>query len=664
MRFRPVLASAFALVLALAAAFVLQGVPVRGDDAPVDTVRLKNGRVVKGRVIDRGTYVIVEHPGGIGAVQIERAEIQTIEIAGRPPEPPKDVDVVVTNVGTEIVGQVEIRDSGRTIVVKRVQGLGTGGGTGEIAFDHRQVRQIIWSRRATEAQQQAVPEGVGAVVEKLVDTLGSDDEGARRKAREDLYRLGVFALPYLEARLATAPPALKTVLEEVLSAARIKTYLTPALAEKLPGIDRRLIDGDPAARLDAAQELLMAGPRECVPVLVFLVERERDARVRAFLVGQLARLGRNEELVELLDRTRDGSLKLAAAIALGDNGVYIGVPVVIEALKIEDLKVRKLAIENLEAWTGQFLGFFADDEPAKRADAVKRWEEWWTKEGKAFADASVRATVRRHEISEDEKTEGVAYWKAAHEVWQDAIKEHLEGEARRDHLDRAWLYFRKAIDKYPGFVTARISLAVLLYVELGQPEEARRELDLVLTRYVDDGSRFSRETAHFHLARIAHLRKEWATAEKHYRQAVPADGQGHPFEARLGLGRCLYDRAVQDDALAAERRKELLEAALEQLGAASAAVDAYELEVAGSTKEGAAEELAALRPYKTGGFLKSVEQARAELKRTAGEIQFLRGRTFAALKRDAEARKAYTAALDLDPGNALYKGALGAWSEK
>lgn len=659
MRSGPVLA----LALAAAVAGLLPGTPARADDAPLDTVRLKNGKVVKGRVSDRGPYVIVEHPGGIGAVQIERAEIQSIEMASRPAAGPKELDIVVLTSGQEIAGEVEIRDSGRTIVVKRVSGAAAGGG-GEMTLDHRSVRQIVWSKQATEAQQRGAPEGVGATVEKLVDALGSEDEVVRRRAREDLYRLGVFALPYLEARVPTASPALRAVLEEVLASARVKTYLSPALAEKLPGIERRLIDGDAGARLAAAQELVMAGPRECVPAVVFLVERERDGRVRAFLIGQLAKLGRNEELVELLDRTKDGSLKLAAAVALGDNGVYIGVPVVIEALRIDDASVRKLAIDRLEAWTGQFLGFFADDAPAKRAEAVTRWEEWWAKDGKAFADASVRATVRRHEIGEDEKTEGIAYWKAANEVWEQAIAKHLEGEARRDHLERAWLYLRKSIDKYPALVTARISLAVLLYVELGQPDEAKRELDLVLTRYADDGSRLSREEAHYHLARIAHLRKEWGTAEKHYRLAAPAPGRGHAFEAHLGLGRCLYDRAVQDDALAAERRKELLEAALERLAAASAAVDAYELDLDGSTKEGAAEELAALRPYKSGGFLKSIEQGKAELRRTAGEIHYLRGRTFAALKRDEEARKAYTAALELDPGNALYKGALAAWSEK
>jgi tetratricopeptide (TPR) repeat protein len=669
-----------ALVLALAAAAAAGLAPA----ALADTVKLKSGQVIRGRVQDRGSYVIVERdistsatrtaatrtaapvtgtaaavtatartPPASASVRIERAEIESIEIDGQAARPPRDLDVVVFASGDELAGRVEIRGEGREVVIVGEQGQG------EVVVDGRQVRTILWSKRAAEEQRKG-EQGIGTAVQKVLADLVSGDAEAKKRAADKVHELGVYALPYLESRAGDEDPAIREAIRNVLEVARLKTYATRALAERVPGLARTLVEGSEAERLQALKEAVVASPRDTVPILVHLARRDTSKAVRAFALGQLTLMDRTQELVELLDE-QDATLRFAAAIALGDNGVLVGVPLVIEGLKHEEVAVRKVSIAKLEAWTGQFLGFFAEDAPEKRAQAVRRWEEWWAKEGEELLARSLRATIRRGDVTEDEKTEGLAHWTNAQALWDSVALAGLEGEDRRREMQKVRFALEKSLERYPHNVTARIGLAVVLYVELGDRAAAAKELETVLRRYDQDSTDPSRREAHFHLGRIARLERRWLEGESHLKLALSLDGKN--VDSLRELAQLEYDRAIADEALAREERRKLLDESVGHFGAALAAIDAYQLEL-GERAEQAADGIALARPFERGKFLESVDRVKLELRRAAADVRFLRGRSSAALGRIPDALADYGVAYELEPDNPLYRGALEAWAPR
>ena len=52
-----------------------------------------------------------------------------------------------------------------------------------------------------------------------------------------------------------------------------------------------------------------------------------------------------------------GLVGLAAAFALGDAGIYAGVPILIEALRLSDVEIRTVAFQKLTEYTGQHFGY-------------------------------------------------------------------------------------------------------------------------------------------------------------------------------------------------------------------------------------------------------------------------------------------------------------------
>ena len=443
-----------------------------------------------------------------------------------------------------------------------------------------------------------------------------------------------------------------------MAAARIKSYLTQDIVEKVPGLSRRLTDPEARERVQALKEAAVAAPRDCAALFVYIAKTDSNKDVRAFVLGQLTLENRTQELIELL-QAQDGSLRLAAAVALGDNGVYVGVPVVLEALKLEDAAVRKVAIGKLEAWTGQFLGYFADDPPEKRAAAIERWEQWWAANGKKFVEDSLRATVRKDEVTEDEKAKGLAEWMRAQKAWDavEAANPPLKGDERKSELEKVRFLLQKALDLYPNCVNARLALGILSYTELGDPATAKRELEIVLARYDEDGGDLTKILAHYHLARLAQADKRWSEADRHYRQARSIDSAN--WEVVGALGRLSYERALGDEALGLPERKATLEDAVKFLTEAIQAVDSHEIEVRESAK--AADAVEVETPFKRGAFLKTIDQAKESLTRTAAELRYQRGRALAALQRGDEAYNDYAAAAQLVPESEVYKGAAAAW---
>src|SRR5207248_10373413 len=123
---------------------------------------------------------------------------------------------------------------------------------------------------------------------------------------------------------------------------------------------------------------------------------------------------RYDELSQVLKMHEHGQWRLVAALELGDAGIYVGIPVVIEALKLDGERfkdVRSLAIEKLKAWTHQGnLGYLPEmEDKADRDVAVARWESWWATHGQSWAEKNSR--VEGASVSDADKVKALDLWR-------------------------------------------------------------------------------------------------------------------------------------------------------------------------------------------------------------------------------------------------------------
>lgn len=76
----------------------------------------------------------------------------------------------------------------------------------------------------------------------------------------------------------------------------------------------------------------------------------------------------------------DPTKRIKAIIAIAKEKDIKAVPLLVNRLEDEDENVRIAAIETLKELTGKDLGYRALDPLYKRAEAVKRWQEFLEKE--------------------------------------------------------------------------------------------------------------------------------------------------------------------------------------------------------------------------------------------------------------------------------------------
>ncbi|MHC4473225.1 MAG: HEAT repeat domain-containing protein [Planctomycetota bacterium] len=106
---------------------------------------------------------------------------------------------------------------------------------------------------------------------------------------------------------------------------------------------------------------------------------EEDPRTRgscAFVLGLI----RDRRTIRPLEDALDdpvASVRYEVATALGQLGVPAGYPVLIDGLSDDSIRNRFKAHEALTLLTSLDFGYEHDASPSDRADAVRRWQEWY-----------------------------------------------------------------------------------------------------------------------------------------------------------------------------------------------------------------------------------------------------------------------------------------------
>jgi tetratricopeptide (TPR) repeat protein len=635
--------------------------------ALADTVVLRDGRVISGRVTEQGDMIYIE-VRDLGGIAVSRSEVVRIESADRPAGPQVMKDKLLLKDGRIVVGDARLTPDGTEVIV----GLGD---RGEVRHPRSAVSVIQWRDGRAEAAGAGPADEherrLNETIDRRVRELMHGTDGEKLEARRELLALGAFSRTYLDQVAAKHGDALSGVLADLGRLEALRKVMPSRAEEAIPRLGERLVSPDATERESAVRAVVMEVPDQVGPLLLHMVKEDKAPRVRAYCVSQLGALRRYEELAEVL-KLPDGQLRLAAAFTLGDAGIYAGVPILIEALRLSDLEIRTVAIQKLTAYTGQHFGYRPQSSPEERDRAVAQWNRWWNENGTRIVTDSIRTTAPSSEggvVTNEDALQARELWTEANrlitttEGVEEGPVDPAAATTRLQRLERAADLLRQALDLDPSISSARMTRAVLLYEELNLPRDAERQLNLIISRAQHDAAASpdaAKKFANYHLGVIALREGSWERATVRFSQSLQYDpgfldalialGDTH-----LGLALAPVEAGGSDDVAA---RKESLAAARRTFLDALKSVERQEADLRAVTRDLMAEAPDSLQE---GQVMQAVRKSLKELQRRRATIHFRIGRVCAALQDDAGTLEAYRMANSLDPKNEVYRGALRAW---
>ena len=641
--------------------------------AEADTVYLRDGRILKGKIVDKGDTLFIAFPR-FGGITVERADVIRIEVDEEEQAAGGEQDTVVLKDKKIIQGDVRMSADGTEVIVSL-------GKKGEVRHPRSAVDRILW-RDGREEKTDPVMEDkeageLRAKIRRLVDDLartkpnGSPDLGIQGAARQELLALGVFARGHLEALDGERKQRVIEILEALDRLEGIRRVLPGLVERKVPRVAERLIAEDPGIREGAVRAVTMEMPHKCGRLLLHMVKVDPSPVVRAFCVSRLSALRKFEELAEVLRTGRSGPLKLAAAFALGDAGIFAGVPILIDALSLSDPTIRAAAAHKLREYTKQTFGYRPNAPEEQREAAIKKWRDWWAENGRDLVRQGIKEVAPNLEgarLTDEERQEALRLWGEAAAMIATDQEAAEAGDLKRDddrriRLERALSFLRRALDLDPSLSSARMTRAVLLYEELDRPDQATQELNRILDRAEhDEGDPDeARKFAHYHLGKIAMNGKAYRKATLAYSQSLQYDEdyldalQG---QADAYLGLALDDR--DGESLKPEKRLEALNSARLAFDRALTAMEARDRSLMKMIEDLQDKSTKNLQETQV---IQAVRRSRGALKRRKAQVHFNLGRLEAARQQDEKALQHYRIASRLDPDNTEYAEALEFWKK-
>ncbi len=510
------------------------------EDEKLDEVILLDGTKIRGRVIDPGgpaIKVIRESGATRGSVSILKRDIKELRLRSDPGANLLREDVVHLAGGQELRGRAQVSEDGRTVSVT----IKKEGEEQTVTFPHSEVLRIEYA--AKNEEMSGLKDSLVEVIDKKLAELASPDEKISAAAAEKLIALGVFAVGHLKEKLPGLEGAPAKRVAEILEINEIKSYISAEAMKAFiktgeKNIYERLTSSDEDLKLKTLKELDLIEEGEIAPLLVHLARRKKEgAKVRTYCLHRLAQTEHNRDLLNLMTE-EDGWLRLAAALHLADNGIYAGVPHFIAALGMSEEKYRKVAVEKLRQASGENFGFDPASPEKERLAAVKKWEDWWSKNSDKLLRQALKM-ISSKQIPDDDRSFSRIYHRRAEDAWAAGkFKQALES-------------FGKSIELDPSNLTARLSKAIMLYTELGKGKEAMTELKTILGRYSDELVPMVRKQALFHAAMISLSEGNWSDAIHNLQSAITLDESY--MDGYIALGKTYYVQAVTDDMISRER---------------------------------------------------------------------------------------------------------------
>lgn len=536
----------------------------QGNQGGLDEIVLKDDTRIRGHVVDPGGPVIrVEQK--LGAISILKSQIKEWHLHSDPGSMNLDEDVVHLSSGEQMKGRAEISEDGKELKITMTR----DGQEHTVKLPYAEVVKIEWAKERRERLREQLEQFEDPLVGRIVEILGdlsSKDETVWRPARDKLVALGVFATEHLKERLEKLDEPAATRVREVLRINDLRGHISSEAAESFKRLEQtdiyeKLVSGEKEEKLKALRKLVMLED-DAAPLLMYIARTStEDTDVRSFCLHGLARDDRNMEILKLMTEAqeKDGWLRLACALYLSDNGIHIGAPHFISALRMRDPGMRKVAAEKLRTASGKNFGFDPEGTEAEREAAIKKWDLWWEEHSAEILRQSAKS-LSPEPIDSDDRGFSTIYFKRGHAAWD------------KGNLEEAYASLRKAVELDPSNLTARLSLAMVLYTALDRKEDARRELSLILKRYADEASPLVRKLTFYHLALLELSGGRWEGALHNLHASIALDGKF--TDGYIALGKTYYIQAVNDEMISREtllsipesKRKELEELRREIIG--------------------------------------------------------------------------------------------------
>lgn len=511
------------LVLLLSGAELEAGEKVR--------LTLSGGETVEGRVYDLGAEsleVSLRH----GSRRVAKQKVERWVLVPGDKSKPKE-SLIVLKTGQEISGAVNFSaDTGEWVVSMDL---------GAARYPDEQVIRVVHPDGTCTDGSYTPRVGFEKRIDRAIEQVRSKGEADRVAGRDYLVRCGFFAVPQLEraAKGAEAHP----VLQRILLDQRILAAIPEGLEEALPGFVAGVTTGSAEDRAALLQDAFLERGAEMFGMLsVLLLDESQPAAVRAFSVEMLQGLNRVKELVKAY-QLATGRAQFAIAIALGDAGIYVGIPTLIEALQLNDPQIQQLAARKLEEYTGNAFGYASDQPEAQRA-ALARWQEWWR---------TNRSEVEKHlsehldpQIQSSSRVRAVGLWRQGNDAWG------------REEITRAYDLFQAAVAEDPTYMAPFICLGIICYQEQARDRDAEKWFLRAIKRSPEEGEEELQKLAYYHLGRIHSKYLQSDLAKRSYLKAIAIDP--HYIDAWFDLGRVIYQAALHDGKDPTDRRDRFGEA--------------------------------------------------------------------------------------------------------
>jgi len=467
--------------------------------------------------------------------------------ADPPPAPPrKDPGILIVLVGGhEITGEVRFVPQTLEWVVRLP--------AGEARYPEKEVARTVAPSGITSDGWFTPRADFEAKIREAVREARAESALARQKSEETIQAAGFFALRELERSLVEEGE--NEALARLLLRERFRVVLPAGIEKSFPNLLRDVSEGLPDSRVEALREALLEAGSDLYPFLgLLLLDARQPAEVRSFAIEVLGRMHRIRELLEAY-RVSEGQAQFAIAIALGDNGVFIGIPTLIEALTLgegdsvspDGLAASALALKRLEEYSGESFGYDTSATAEERAAALARWQEWWQENR-----VTIEESLREH-IVEGNESPGR---RRAADLWRRGMLARERGQH-----ESAEQFFLEARNADPTSMAPLVSLGIMAYTHRQDPQAGIDWFRQALSRPEGTGEDSLRRLCYFHLGRIYQQANDWQMARQSLAKAVEIDPSysGAWYE----FGKVQFQEALRIPGDDPQRRRSALEDARE-----------------------------------------------------------------------------------------------------
>ena len=517
-------------LLAILASTLISLFPSTSVEAQV-RARMIDGKIAEGRFYDLGNEYL-ELSRRLGTKLVLKREVLGWSSYDLEKDDLGGILLVLKS-GMELGGNVRF-DSGTREWVVELE-------LGSARYNDVDVNRTIQPDGMTSDDRFTVRLGFHDRLKKAVESIRNGDALAKKDAENFIRSAGFFAMTTLTEELdKKSNPVLRRLhLEE-----KFRMALPAGVSDSHPGFLNALVLGDPEQQITLLREVLLENGSDLYPLLgLLLLDENQSSELRSFCIDILQRTHSVTELVKAWQISQ-GRAQLALAIALGENGLYIGFSTLLDALGLDEQGARTLAALKLEEYTGETFGFDPLGALEDRQVAIAKWREWWS----LNKDRIEIVTLAAMENNTDNPQR-----RRSSDLWRKGLEARTDGR-----LDSAERFFEQAIEQDPSAMGPFVSQGVLLYQDRSDYAKALEYFSKALGRKPGSGDNVNERACYYHIGKIYALGFDLEKARGALTKSVQIDP--NYSVAWFELGRVKYDEALLSDGDRAQRLRLLLDA--------------------------------------------------------------------------------------------------------